>query len=279
MNLKKKEKNISTFKKNKGFCLYRTDICDTEVMEKIFKKEKPVKICHLAASVGVRNSIINPKPYLHTNIDGTQILLELAVKYGINNFVFASSSSVYGNNKKIPFSEDDQIANPLSPYAATKAVGELLLSTYHNLYGLNCTALRFFTVYGSSGRPDMAPFLFTDAIFKGKLIQKYGKGNSKRDYTYIDDVIDGVINALEKNLSFEIINLGNNKPIELNKFISLIEKILKKKAVIKQCPVQPGDANITYADISKAKKLIEYNPKTSIEDGMNKFINWYLKNN
>ncbi len=286
-NPKLKEKNITEIEKRdekkkgkeeKKFCLYREDILNLAETEQIFKKEKPDKICHLAAKVGVRPSIANPLIYEQVNIRGTINLLELAKKFAVMNFVFASSSSVYGNNQKIPFSEDDKVDFPISPYAATKRAGELIAYTYHHLYGLNCTGLRFFTVYGPSGRPDMAPFLFTDRIWKGKEIEKFGDGISKRDYTFIDDIICGIVAAIEKGLPFEIINLGNNHPVELNYFSSLIQNLLGKKARIKEFPEQPGDVEITCADISKAGKLLNFQPKIPFEEGMKKFINWYLEN-
>lgn len=290
-----KRRNIAPFLKNKNYKFYRADICDYEKLAKIFKCEKIEKICHLAARAGVRPSIANPRLYEKVNVGGTMTLLDLAVKYKIKNFIFASSSSVYGNraqfgdnpaqrggnraqrDKKIPFSESDPVNNPISPYAVTKKSGELLAATYHNLYGLNCTCLRLFTVYGPNNRPDMAPFLFTDLIFRGKPIKKFGDGASRRDYTYIDDIVEGIVAALEKNFSFEIINLGNNKPVELNYFIALIEQFLGKKAKIKQLPPQPGDVEITYADISKAKKMLGWQPKVKIEEGMKKFVEWYLE--
>lgn len=278
-NHKIKVANVNQFKRHRRFSLYEADICYIKELKKIFKKEAPEKVCHLSAAVGVRSSIESPHFYIRNNIKGSMNILDLSVRSGVNNFIFASSSAVYGNNKKIPFSEKDRTDNPISPYGATKKAGELLAYTYHQLYGLNCTILRFFTVYGPAGRPDMAPFLFTDAIHRGKPIMKFGKGNSKRDYTYIDDIIDGIMASLKKNFSYEIINLGNNKPAELNYLISLIERLLKKKTNILQLGKQVGDVDITYADISKAKKLLGYKPKITIEEGMEKFIQWYLRKN
>lgn len=273
-----KERNIKPFLNNKNYKFYQKDILDFDGLKEIFTKEEPEKICHLAAKAGVRQSILTPKIYEEVNVGGTLNLLELAKNFRIENFVYASSSSVYGNLQKVPFSENDKTDTPLSPYAASKKAAEMFVSCYHHLYKLNCTILRFFTVYGPSGRPDMAPFLFTDEIFKGRPIKKFGDGTSKRDYTYVDDVVEGIISALNKNLSFEIINLGNNKPVFLNDFITLIEEKLGKKAVIENYPQQPGDVEITFADISKAQKLLGYNPKIKIEEGMGKFIDWYLKN-
>lgn len=273
-----KERNISQFKKERRFSLYKQDICDLRGLNKIFKNEKPEKVCHLAAQVGVRASLKNPHLYIETNIGGTLNLLQLSVATGVEGFVFASSSSVYGHSKKIPFSEDDPTDKPVSPYATSKKAAELLIYTYHCLHNLNCTILRFFTVYGPSGRPDMAPFLFVDSIFKGKTLKKFGRGDSERDYTYIDDLVDGIVMAIKQDFPFEIINLGNDHPIELNYLINLIERILKKKAIIGKFARQPGDVNVTWANITKARKLLGYRPKVSIEEGMEKFITWYLNN-
>ena len=274
-----KKSNISVFLGNKKFKFYKNDITDYGAMAKIFKKEAFDAVCHLAARAGVRPSIENPFIYEEVNIRGSLNLLELARLNGIGNFVLASSSSVYGNSRKIPFSETDNVDNPISPYAATKKAVELLAHNYFHLYGLNCTCLRFFTVYGPSGRPDMAPFLFTDAIYRGREIKKFGDGTSKRDYTYVSDIVKGVAAALDKKLGYEVINLGNNSPVELNKFIAVIEGVLGKKALIKQLPKQPGDVDVTYADIAKAKKLLGYSPVVTVEDGMKKFIAWYLEKN
>lgn len=272
-----KKENIKPFLVFSNYHFYREDILNIEGLKKIFDKEKPDKICHLAARAGVRPSIESPQIYQKVNIEGTLNLLELAKKFKIKNFVFASSSSVYGDRNEAPFREDDNTDFPLSPYAATKKAGEVLLWTYHHLYNLNCTALRFFTVYGPSGRPDMAPYLFTDAIFKGKPIKKFGDGTSKRDYTFVDDIVAGIISALNHDLPYEIINLGNNRPITLNEFIQVIEEALAKKAIIEKLPPQLGDMTITCADITKAKQLLNYSPKTSISEGIKKFVSWYLE--
>lgn len=271
-----KEGNIRPFLNHPKFKLYRGDIAQAE-LKRIFQEQQIDKICHLAARAGVRASIQNPFLYEETNIKGMLNLLECAKEFKIKNFVFASSSSVYGNQTKIPFSETDNVDYPISPYAATKKAAELMAYTYHYLYGLKCTGLRFFTVYGPSGRPDMAPYLFTEAINTGKEIKRFGDGTTRRDYTYVDDIIEGITAALDKDFDFEIFNLGNNTPVELNELISTIENILNKKAVIKQYPLQEGDVEVTYADISKAKKMLGYNPATKIKPGMEKFIEWYLK--
>ncbi len=273
----RKLKNIQHNLKNKNFKFEKIDITNKEELEQTFKNNKISNIIHLAAGVGVRYSIENPETHEKTNLLGTLNLLELAKKHKIKNFIFASSSSIYGENKKIPFSEQDRVDNPISPYAATKRAAELLCYTYSYLYNLNLTCLRLFTVYGPRGRPDMAPYLFTKLIDEGKPIKAFGDGTTKRDYTYISDIVNGIISALEKPFKFEIINLGNNKPIELRKFISIIEENLGKKARIKKEKLPPGDVPITFADISKAQKLLGYNPKVSIEQGMRKFIGEYKK--
>ncbi len=258
--------------------LRRGDITDFKFLEKIFETEKFDCVVHMAARAGVRPSIANPLLYQKVNVGGTANLLELCRINSIKKFVFASSSSVYGNQEKIPFSESDSVEEPISPYAATKHAAEVLVHTYHHLFGIKSTILRFFTVYGERGRPDMAPYLFTGKILRGEPIQKFGDGSTKRDYTYISDIVDGVIKAIEKDLEFEIINLGNNNPISLNEFISTIEELTGKKAVIENSPVQTGDVNQTCADISKAKILLDWQPKTSFKDGMRRFIDWYKAN-
>ena len=273
-----KEKNISGFVNNPNFKLYREDIRNFEALDKIFREEREIKkIVHLAAMAGVRNSIKYPALYNEVNVQGIINLLELAKKYEIDNFIFASSSSVYGGNKKIPFSENDQVDHPISPYAATKKAGELICHTYYYLYHLNITCLRFFTVYGPAGRPDMAPYKFTKAILKGEEILMFGDGSSQRNYTYIDDIIEGVYSAFGKNFGYEIINLGGSQLISLKDFISIIENISGRKAKIKQVGEQAGDMPITSADISKAKQLLNYHPKTDIEKGMAIFIKWFKK--
>jgi len=318
-NPKFKENNIKEFLNNKKLELYRQDICDLSGLEKIFKNNKSESalggidlIVHLAARAGVRKSIENPSLYYQVNVLGTVNLLELCKKYNIKNFIFASSSSVYGNrhdanpsgifgtsirmntnntnNKKElikPFSEKDKIDNPISPYAASKKAGELICHTYHYLYNINIACLRFFTVYGPCGRPDMAPYKFTELISKGKEIQVFGDGSTYRDYTYVDDIVSGILAAVDyikgnKSVSasnggskYEIFNLGNSKPIELKYFIKVIEKAVGRKAKIKQFSKQPGDVEKTFANISKAKKLLGYNPKISIEEGMDRFVKWY----
>lgn len=270
-----KEENIKAARQNSKFTLYLADIRNYLLMKEIFKKEAPDKVIHLAARAGVRPSIKNPFLYEEVNVKGTLNLLELSKEFFIKNFVFGSSSSVYGVNKKIPFSEEDRVDNQISPYAVTKRAGELLCHSYHELYGINISCLRFFTVYGPRGRPDMAPYKFTKLIDESKEVEMYGDGSTMRDYTFITDIVSGIVAALDKNYGFEIFNLGNSQTVELRYFISVIEGLLGKKARIIRKPMQPGDVPITYADISKARAMLGYNPKTSIEEGMKKVIDWY----
>ncbi|MDO8740503.1 MAG: SDR family NAD(P)-dependent oxidoreductase [Candidatus Woesearchaeota archaeon] len=271
----KKKKNIEDCAKNKKFKIYKADIRDKEEIKKIFEKNKINVIVHLAARAGVRPSMENPLLYIDVNVNGTLAMLELAKKFNIKKFIFASSSSVYGSNDKIPFSEDDPINNPLSPYAITKIAGEQLCRIYSKLHSINMVCLRFFTVYGPRGRPDMAPYKFTNLIMQGKEIEVYGNGSSKRDYTFVSDIIDGIATAVEKELKFEVINLGDSNPVELKYLISLIEKNTGKKAKIKFMPEQKGDVPITYADVSKAKRLLGYKPKVKIEEGVKRLVEWY----
>lgn len=251
------------------------DICDMEKMEKIFESHKPRFVCHLAARAGVRPSIKDPFIYIHSNIEGTTRLLELARKHGNDNFVWASSSSVYGDSKHEIFSESDQVDFPVSPYAATKKACELLTYTYHHLYKLNVTGLRFFTVYGPRGRPDMAPFIFVDRISKGDEIQQFGDGSSSRDYTYIDDIVDGVVRAVDRPLGYQVFNLGNGAPTKLKDFIDLVAKYTGKIPKVKVLPNQPGDVQKTCADIRRARILLGYDPQTPFANGIEKTVAWY----
>jgi len=272
---KTKEKNIEAIKGSKNFALYREDIKNIDSLKKIFKNNKTEKIIHLAARVGVRPSISVPDIYIKDNIQGTLNMLELAKENGIRTFVFGSSSSVYGGNKKIPFSENDDANNQISPYGFTKRSCELLCNTYYNLYGMNIACLRFFTVYGPRGRPDMAIYKFAKMMNEGKEIEVYGDGTSKRDYTYVSDIVKGILMALEKNRGFEIINMGNNNPVILKDVISLIENNLGKKAKIKMAEMRQGDMQVTYANISKAKKLLGWSPEVKFNEGIKKFAEWF----
>jgi len=268
-----KRRNISHCLKNRNFQLIETDIRDRDAMDRIVGAGVDV-IVHLAARAGVRPSIAEPVLYADVNINGTLGLLEAAKKYGINKFIFASSSSVYGNNKKVPFSEADNVDFPISPYAATKKAGELICHTYHHLYDISMTCLRFFTVYGPRQRPDLAIHKFARLIEEGNPIPVFGDGTMERDFTYIDDIIDGTVAAMEKCNGFHIYNLGESQPISVNDLISEIEKALDKKAVKEYLPPQPGDVERTYADVTRAMKDLGYRPSTPIDAGLARFATW-----
>ncbi len=270
-----KERNIRQLLGSDRFKFHNADIRDFSAVKKIFEECMPKKIIHIAAMAGIRPSIERPLLYEDVNVKGTLNMLELAKSFGVKKFVFASSSSVYGNSKKIPFSEADCDTLPVSPYGATKKAGELLCHTYHHLYDIDIACLRFFTVYGPRGRPDMAVHLFTKSILEGKEIRVFGNGGTKRDYTHISDITPGVIAALDATIGYEIINLGNSSPVELKRLIALIEDNAEKKARIKWEPEQPGDVKITYADISKATKLLGFRPRVKIEEGIKDFVRWY----
>jgi UDP-glucuronate 4-epimerase len=251
------------------------DICDEGFMVNVFETTRPEWVCHMAARAGVRPSIQDPYIYIHSNITGTTRLLELSNKYGIKNFVFASSSSVYGGSKSTYFSEEESVDNPVSPYAASKKACELLAFTYHHLYKLNISALRFFTVYGPRGRPDMAPFKFIDRVSRGVEIQQFGDGSSSRDYTYIDDIVDGIVRAIDRPHKYQIFNLGKGSGTPLKEFIDLVQKYTGKKAVIKVMPDQPGDVPYTCADVTKASRMLGYQAKVSFEEGIRRTAEWY----
>lgn len=272
-----KRKNVSSHLKNKNYKLFEGDICNIDFLKNVFSKFPFKIIVHLAARAGVRPSLKNPLLYERTNGIGTLNLLECARENKIKNFIFASSSSVYGINSKVPFSETDPIEKPISPYASTKRANELMCYTYHHLYNMNITSLRFFTVYGPRQRPEMAIYKFTNLIYHNKPVSIFGDGKTKRDFTYIEDIIEGVLSSIEKCLPFEIINLGESKTIELLELVKFIEKNLGKKAELNFLPPEPGDVPITYADISKAKKILGYDPKFPIEEGIKKFTEWFIK--
>jgi len=275
LRLKKANLDYLQAKYGPRFVFYKANICDKDFMTHIFTRESPTHVCHLAARAGVRASILDPYIYVHSNIEGTTRLLDLARQFGVANFVYASSSSVYGNSDKDLLTEDDAVAKPVSPYAATKKACELLAYTYSHLYGINTTGLRFFTVYGPRGRPDMAPFKFIERVYHNIPIQQYGDGSTSRDYTYISDIAEGVVAAIDTPLGYEVINLGNGRPYKLKDFISLVETCVGKKAVIQVLPEQPGDVERTCADISKARRLIGYSPRVTFEEGIRKTTEWY----
>lgn len=257
------------------FVFYEGSICDRDLVEQIFNEHAPTHVCHLAARAGVRPSIDDPELYVQTNVMGTVLLLELASRHGVENFVYASSSSVYGGSTKEKFSEQDLVDKPVSQYAATKKATELFAATYNSLYGLNCTGLRFFTVYGERGRPDMAPFKFIHRVLNGITIDQYGDGSSERDYTYIDDIVNGVVLALDKPLGNVVINLGRGTPVNLNKFIRTVEECCGHEAVINVMGMQPGDVMRTSCDTSLAKELLGYEAKVPLEVGLQNTVKWY----
>ncbi len=273
-----KKNNIVGASKFTNFHLIETDIRESGKLKDIFQNHVFDVIVHLAARAGVRPSLINPLLYQDVNVRGTMNLLELAKEFSIPKFVFASSSSVYGNNKKVPFSESDNVDFPVSPYAATKKAGELIGYTYHHLYGFSFSGIRFFTVYGPRQRPDMAIHKFTQLIDLGKEIPVFGDGNSRRDYTFVDDIVDGIVAIIDRSEGYEIFNLGDSRTIGLLEMIRAIEESLGKKARINWLPSQPGDVPITYADISKAKAKLGYQPKVLFEEGINRFVAWYVEN-
>ena len=268
-----KRQNIKGCLKNKNFHLIEADIRDSAAMDKAIGDGIEI-IVHLAARAGVRPSIEKPLLYADVNINGTMVLLEAAKKHKVNKFVFASSSSVYGNNKKVPFSEDDNVDFPISPYAATKKACELICHTYHHLYAISITSLRFFTVYGPRQRPDLAIHKFAKLIRQDKPIPVYGDGSMMRDFTYIDDIIDGVVAAMNKCAGFRLYNLGESRPISVNDLIAEIEKALGKKAIKEYLPPQPGDVDRTFADVTKAVNELGYKPNTTIQAGLAKFVQW-----
>jgi len=264
---KRKWRNLESLKGKANFQLYEGDVRVREHIRELMKNHQFEVVVHLAAMAGVRASIENPLLYSEVNVMGTNLLLEEMRRAEINKLVFASSSSVYGNRSEGAFSENDNTDRQISPYGATKKASELLAHTYHHLF--------FFTVYGPRNRPDMACYKFVEAVEKGLTLTRYGNGESGRDYTYIDDIVEGIIKAIETPLGYEIINLGNSSPIRLSEMIETVEKVCGKKAKIKQLPRQPGDVEWTYADITKAKRLLDWEPKTSFEEGMTKLVEWY----
>ena len=277
-----KENNVKELSKDDNFKLYRTDIRDGQAVKEVFNENKIDVVIHLAAMAGVRPSIENPVLYQEVNCVGTQNILEEMKIHNVTNLVMASSSSVYGNCKTVPFKEDMIVDFAISPYAATKKANEVMTHVYHKLFNFNVIMLRFFTVYGPKQRPDLAINKFTRLMLEDKEIPMFGDGTTSRDYTYIDDIVDGIIrsfNYVENNNDvYEILNLGNSSPVSLKEMINTIGQAIGVEPKIKQLPMQPGDVDRTFADISKAKKLIGYNPKTSFKEGIENFVEWYKIN-
>ncbi|HMJ26018.1 MAG TPA: GDP-mannose 4,6-dehydratase [Pyrinomonadaceae bacterium] len=275
-----KRENVRAPLSHPDYRLVEADIRNPAALEPAFDGTTFDCIVHLAARAGVRPSLKEPRLYVETNINGTLNLLELARTHGVKQFVFGSSSSVYGMNAKVPFSEDDPIFNPISPYAATKAAGELICHSYAHLYDIRIVCLRFFTVYGARQRPDLAIHKFSKLISAGKPIPVFGDGTTRRDYTYIDDIIAGVRAAMDYDQSkYAVINLGESRTVELRELISLIEQALGRRAEIDRQPLQPGDVPQTFADIAKARALLGYDPQTQIEEGIEKFVAWFRQSN
>ena len=277
-----KENNVKELINNTNFKLYHADIRDREAVGKIFSENEIDVVMHLAAMAGVRPSIENPVLYQEVNCMGTQNILEEMKAHNVKNLVMASSSSVYGNCKEVPFREDMIVDFAISPYAATKKANEVMTHVYHKLFNMNVIMLRFFTVYGPKQRPDLAINKFTRLMLNDEEIPMFGDGSTSRDYTYIDDIVDGIIKSCEYVMNntnvYEILNLGNSSPVSLKEMINTIAKTIGVEPKIKQLPMQPGDVDRTFADVSKAKNLIGYEPKTSFEDGINKFVEWYKEN-
>lgn len=271
-----KKNNLKILSTHPGFSFVREDIRSLEQMENAVRPYKIKSIAHLAARAGVRPSIKDPLLYEEVNVKGTLNMLEIAKAHAVENFVLASSSSVYGNSKAVPFREDDSATDrPISPYAATKKACEAMAATYAHLYKIPLTVIRPFTVYGPRGRPDMAPWIFLESAIQGKEISKFGDGSTRRDYTFIGDFVKGFVNAIDRPRDFNVYNLGNSGTVSLNEAIEIIERVTGQTLKINQLPMQPGDVEMTNADISKARKDLDYNPQVSFEEGMGVFYQWY----
>jgi UDP-glucuronate 4-epimerase len=273
----RKRANIVSFQNNHNLSLYEIDIREAEAIEQIFAQHKPRAVAHLGAYGGVRYSIGRAKLYTEVNFAGTVNLLEAARQSSTEIFVFASTSSVYGNTNQLPFIETDPCNLPLAPYPASKKAAEVMGYTYYNLHQLNFTALRFFSVYGPRGRPDMMPFMVTDRVVKGEEIKLFDAGQLKRDWTYVDDIVSGIIAALERPLGYEVINLGRGEPVLMADFVEIIEDLVGKKAILSTPPAPASEPKVTFANIDKARRLLDYNPQTPVTDGLARLWAWYQK--
>ena len=274
----RKRRNVAPVLDHPRYRLAEGDVRDEARVEALFREEGIEAVIHIAAMAGVRYSIRHPDLYYDVNVRGTLVLLEAARRHGVRRFLFASSSSVYAGARTVPFREEDPADRPISPYAATKRAAELLCHTYHHLDGLEVAVLRFFTVYGPRGRPDMAPYLFTERIARGEPIQMFGDGSSRRDYTYIDDIVAGVLAALDlPDLGYEIFNLGNSETVSLREFIATVEAVVGRRAIVEPLPPQPGDMPLTYADISRARRRLGYAPQVKLREGLERFWAWYRR--
>jgi UDP-glucuronate 4-epimerase len=280
----RKQENLSEVRQAGGFEFFQTDICDKPAMREIFDSVRPEMLIHLAARAGVRPSLVDPALYERVNIAGTLNLLELSREFGVSRFIFGSSSSVYGVAERVPFCESNTELRPISPYAATKLSGEMFCFNYAYVYGMTAVCLRFFTVYGPRQRPDLAIHKFTELLEAGRPLPIFGDGLSGRDYTFVEDIVHGILGAMEYvpeagpgNSRFDVLNLGNSHPVRLAELVKLLEKITGRRASRQQLPEQPGDVPITWADISKAKQLLGYDPRTPIEKGLEQFVTWFRR--
>ncbi len=272
-----KERNIETLRKSGDFTFVKGELSDRTTLERLFAEHQISHIAHLAARAGVRPSIQDPLLYEEANVRGTTTLLEVARHYSIENTVITSSSSVYGNSTRIPFREDDSATDrPISPYAATKKATEVAAHSYHHLYGMNINVVRPFTVYGPRGRPDMAPWLFLESALNGTPIKRFGDGSTRRDYTFIRDFAAGFVNAIDRQFGYEIFNLGNSATVSLRDALEIVSRVSGRELLIEEHPPQPGDVEVTNADISKAQRLLDYAPTTSFEAGMKEFCEWFV---
>ena len=274
-NVQQKRDNVAGFSGHEHFTLYETDIRDADAIMQIFADHKPAVVAHLAAMANVRYAIGRARLYTDVNIVGSVNLLEAATEHGCGNFVFASTSSAYGHTKQLPFTETDPSNSPLSAYPASKKAIELMGYTYHNLHQLNFTALRFFSVYGPRARPDMMPFMVTDRIYRGEMITLFNAGQMKRDWTYIDDIVQGVVLAIDKPLGYEVINLGKGEPVLMANLVSIIEELIGKKAILETPHAPPSEPITAFANIDKARTLLGYNPKTPVAEGLANLWAWY----
>lgn len=270
-----KKAHVEPFAKDKNFALHKVDIRDLKKLRKIFEKEKPAYVVHLAAKVDTRHAVDTPHEYTSVNIDGTLNILELCREYKVENLVAASSSSVYGNSPRMPWKESETPGEPLSPYGATKQAMELLAYSYHHNFDMNVTCLRYFNVYGENNRPIMVPYIWAKKILADEEIEISGDGSRKRDYTYVGDVVRATISAMEKPLGFEVINIGNNTPASLKELLNTFEKVIGKKAKVKSRPSSKSSVETTYADVSKAKELLNWQPETSLEKGVERLVGWF----
>jgi UDP-glucuronate 4-epimerase len=272
-----KRRNVRDLEALGGVTTYTLDILDKKGLRRVFEKDTPEAVVHLAAWAGVRPSLEKPALYTDVNVTGTVNMLEMAKEFSTGCFIFGSSSSVYGGSGRVPFTEDDPVARPISPYAATKRAGELLCHAYAHNFDMRITCLRFFTVYGPRQRPDLAIHKFARLMAEDREIPFFGDGDSRRDYTYVDDIVSGILAAIEKNFQFEIFNLGESQTISLTELVANLEEALGKKARLMRLPEQTGDMKVTYADISRARKMIGYNPQTPFRDGIRLFADWFGK--